>query len=100
MPRFATNMPHTLGQEEAIRRIRERFHAMAETYQGQIQGLRQEWDGSAMTFAFRAMGVSVAGTVAVETAEVKVVTELPLMAVMFKGAIETQLREELKKILA
>lgn len=100
MPRFAINVPHSLGQDEAVRRIQERFDSIAQTYQGQIQGIQQQWDGNSMKFAFQAMGVAVSGTVTVGPAEVQVHTELPLMAMMFKGAVETKLREELTKILA
>lgn len=100
MPKIAMSLPHALGQEEAVRRIQERFQAISQTYQGQIQDLQEEWNGNTMRFAFRAMGVSIRGNVQVEPAEVQVETELPLMAAMFKGAVETQLREELKKILA
>lgn len=100
MPKFAISVPHALGQEEAVRRIKERFDSIAVTHQGQIQGLQQEWQERLMKFAFQAMGVAVSGTVTVEPAEVQVHTELPLMAMMFKGAVESQLREELTKILA
>ena len=100
MPRFTMNVPHALGQDEAVRRLKERFQAMAEAYQGQVQGLQQDWEGGVLKFAFRAMGISVGGTVTAEPAEVKVETELPLMAMAFKGAIESQLRAELAKILA
>lgn len=100
MPKFAIRVPHALGQDEAVRRIQERFDSIAVTYQGQIQGIQQEWQESLMKFAFQAMGVAVSGTVTVEPAEVNVQTELPLMAMMFKGAVESKLREELTKILA
>ena len=100
MPKFATSVPHSLGQDETVRRLKDRFQTIADTYQGQVQGLKQEWDGNVMKFAFSTMGISISGTVIAEPAELKVETELPLMAMMFKGAIETQLRQELTKILA
>jgi hypothetical protein len=46
------------------------------------------------------MGIHVQGTVTAEDSQVVVVTELPLIAMPFKSAIDRQIRDELEKILA
>jgi hypothetical protein len=100
MPKLTMTVPHALGQPQAIERLKVRFHAALETYRDHVQGLEEEWTENVLKYGFKALGVSITGTVAVEPSEVKVTLELPLMATMFKGTIEKQLRDELVKILA
>ena len=99
MPKLAISVPHALGQEEAIRRLEEAFRSATETYRDQIHELDAQWNGNVMRYRFNAMGIAVSGSTTVEPSEVKVDANLPLMAVMFKGAIEKRLREELGKLL-
>ena len=46
------------------------------------------------------MGMGVTGTIHVEDASVKLNAELPLAAMLFKGSIERQIRQELSGLLA
>jgi len=100
VPRISISLPHALGQEQSIRRLKEGFHSLSETYKDQIHSLQEEWNGNVLSYRFTALGISVTGTVTAEPAEVTLVAELPMMAMMFKGRIEKQLREELAKMLA
>jgi hypothetical protein len=100
MPKLTMTVPHALGQQEALERLQERFHAAIQSYGDRVQGLEQQWNDNALTYRFQAFGVSVNGSARVEPSEVTVVMEMPLMASMFKGTIEKQLREELGRILA
>ncbi len=44
--------------------------------------------------------MNVSGTLVVEEAAVKLDAQLPLAAVIFRGMIEQQIREELQRVLA
>ena len=99
MPKLLLDIPHSLGQEEATRRLKEKFAAARAEYQGHVSNFREEWQDHTFSFGFHAMGMSVTGTVAVEEATVKLVTHLPLAAAFFKGAIEERLRQEVGKLL-
>jgi hypothetical protein len=99
MPKLLLDIPHSLGQEEATRRLKEKFAAAQAEYQGQVSNFRQEWQDHTFSFGFHALGMAVSGTVAVEDAAVKLVTQLPLAAALFKGAIEQRLRQEVGKLL-
>jgi len=99
MPKVNIAIAHQLGQEEASRRLQERFHTIKEQFGGQISDLEEEWEGDSLKFGFKTFGMKVTGSVASEPAEVKVAADLPMAAMMFKGTIEQQIRDELSKML-
>jgi hypothetical protein len=100
MPRLALDTPHALGQEEALRRLKIKFNAIRSEHGHSVNGLSEEWKDHKLSFAFKAMGMSVSGTVAVESDSVKLDATLPFAAMMFKGMIEQQIRKEIGGLLA
>ena len=100
MPHLDMATAHTLGKEEALRRLKEKFSAVRNTYGTRVSDLEEEWNGSTLSFRFKAMGMKVSGTVMVEDSEVRLDANLPFAAVMFKGMIEKQIRAELGSLLA
>jgi hypothetical protein len=100
MPQISLSVPHQLAPDEALRRLQEKGEFLRETYAGQVTNFQQHWEGNLLSYAFTTMGFNVHGTVAVEPAEVKVITELPWLAMAFKGKIEKDIRTELEKLLA
>ena len=100
MPRASLETPHTLSQEEAIRRLKRKIDELKETYRGKFSDLREEWDEETLSFGFKAVGMKVAGTLTVADSQVKVAASLPLAAMIFKGTIERQARKELAELLA
>jgi len=99
MPQLSLEVSHALGQEEAARRLKQRFITACEMYRSQVSNLRQQWDGHTFSFGFHAMGMKIAGTVAVEHARVKLAASLPFAAALFKGAIEDRIRQEVGDLL-
>ena len=99
MPSLNLEFPHALDQEEATRRLKDRFGQIKEKYVGQITDLEERWDGDTLDFSFKTFGVQIKGTATSGTSEVKVETRLPLAAMMFKGTIEKQLGDELRSLL-
>lgn len=100
MPRVNMAVEHQLGQEEALRRLKERGEFVERAYGDQVRDLKQDWEGNRLSFGFTAMGMRIAGTALVEASQVLLTTEIPLMAMMFKGAIEQRVRAELGEVLA
>jgi len=100
MPSIDLTVPHALGREEAVQRLKTGFGLAREGYQQHVSDLVEEWDGHLLRYSFKTFGMSVAGTVAVEPAEVRVTAGLPLAAALFRGAIEQQIREQMGKLLA
>jgi hypothetical protein len=91
---------HALGQEEALRRLKEKFSVVRDTYRAQVSELVEQWCDNTLSFAFKVVGMKVAGTVTVGASQVQLAAELPLAAMIFKGAIEHRVRSELGNLLA
>jgi hypothetical protein len=100
MPRITLETAHSLGREEAARRLKEKFGAVRAKYISHVNSLQEEWVDHTFSFGFKAMGMGISGTVQVEDATVMLVAVLPLAAMLFKRSIEQQIRHELSGLLA
>jgi hypothetical protein len=99
MPQITMDAPHSLGRDEALKRLRDKFDSVRSTFGSQVRDLNEEWTDHTLNFSFNAMGMGVRGTVKVEDSAVKLKADLPLAAAFFKGAIEKRLRSELGDLL-
>jgi hypothetical protein len=99
MPSLTVQVAHQLGQAGAQAALQNFFTANESTVTQQVTDLEQSWHGNILDYAFKTMGMKVSGTLDVQPDSVKVVTQLPLAAMLVKGMIETQLREKLTKVL-
>ena len=91
---------HSLGQEEAAKRLKEKFCSVRSKYGSQVNNLQEKWTDHTFSFGFKAMGMGVTGSVRVEEDRVKLHADLPLAAMLFKKSIEQQIRLELSGLLA
>ena len=76
MAKVDVSIPHSLGKEEAARRIK----AGLERANGSFAGLtisEQTWTGDQLRFAAGAFGQTVGGTIDVTDASVKIEVDLP-----------------------
>ncbi len=95
MPRITLQIPHTLGREEAKRRIQEQLPKV----RGQVTDLGEQWQDNTLTFHFTVMGFKVGGTLAVEDTSANLDVDLPMPAMVVKGMIEQRARQELGTLL-
>jgi len=100
MPKLSLEIAHALGQEEALRRLKAKFAAALAEYEGNVSHYTQQWQDHVFSFAFRTLGMAVSGTVAVEHESIKLAADLPLAAMLLRGAIENHLRKEVDQMLA
>jgi hypothetical protein len=96
MPHLSLQVMHSLGREEATRRIKEQAAKARE----HVSDLEENWQDHTLTFRFKAMGFRVNGELTVEDALVMIEVDLPLAAAMVKGMIEQRLRQEIAGVLA
>ncbi|URD59998.1 polyhydroxyalkanoic acid system family protein [Sphingomonas sp. KRR8] len=85
------DLPHTLGREEAQRRIAANIHKL----QGYIPGgaeVTSNWVGSRLDMTVGAMGQSVDAKIDVEEKLVRCVIALPGLLGMFARPIEAALK--------
>ena len=99
MPQLSLDLPHALGQDEAARRLKATVAAARSAYQEHLSDFQEDWQDHTLSFGFRAMGMSVKGTVAIEPENVHVAADLPMAAMFFRGAIESRIRQEVGRLL-
>jgi len=100
MPSVQLTIPHQLGQEEALTRLKGFLGKVKHRYQTQVSDLQETWTDNTVQFGFKTYGFTVSGQMAVEPADVRFDAKIPLAAMMFKGKIEQTLRDEINRVLA
>lgn len=100
MPSLKLAFPHQLGQPEAVARLKNLLSKVKDKYQDQVSNLSESWNENTLTFSFTTYGFKVNGDVIVEPTEVRLDGQIPFAAMIFKGKIESALREQLARELA
>ncbi len=100
MPKLSMTIPHELDKEQAVERLKKGFGRIREEYSDKVTDLEETWNDSTLTFGFTTFGFKIKGSVAVAPSQVELAGELPFAAMMFKGAIEKQVGEQINKLLA
>ena len=93
-------VPHRLPQDEALNRIKQFIAQARVQYADRIGDLQENWNGYVGAFSFAGSGVSASGNIIVNPGDVTIQSTLPLMAMMFKGKIESTVRDVLSRVLA
>jgi putative polyhydroxyalkanoic acid system protein len=99
MPSLKITVPHQLGQEEAVMRLKGFLAKVKERYQNQLSDLQETWTDNKLDFAFKTYGFTIKGSMVVEPADVLFEGQIPFAAMMFKGKIEQTLRDEITRVL-
>lgn len=88
------SIPHNLGKEEAIRRLRTGFGQLRTTLGDKISLLEDTWTGDRMDFRAGALGQTITGHLDVTNDTVRLEVQLPFVLALFaekaKGLIEKQ----------
>jgi Putative polyhydroxyalkanoic acid system protein (PHA_gran_rgn) len=100
MPSVQLTIPHQLGQEEALARLKGLLAKVKNRYQNQISDLQESWNDNVVDFSFKTYGFGISGQMAVEPADVRFDAKVPMAAMMFKGKIEQTLRDEITRVLS
>ena len=100
MPSLSMTIPHALGQDEALTRMKQESKAALEVFGDQVKDLKEDWTDNRVDFSFSAMSFSIQGDMQVNNDCIDLNAKLPMAAFMFKGMIEQRLRERLGEVLA
>ena len=87
------DLPHSLGKEEARRRIANNVHKLQEHIPGGAQ-VQSGWTGDQMNLDVQAMGQAVTATIDVQESKVRLRVLLPGMLGMFSGVIQAALQKK------
>ena len=93
-------VPHTLSQQDA-RKLLDRFieEVIVKKFQDSVGDLEQHWEGDALAFRFKTFGIRLPESVPSPTTKSSVDGDLPFTAMMFKGKIESEIREQLERLM-
>lgn len=99
MPKMNISVAHEMGRDEACQRLRGFLNLVKERYQDQVSNLEEEWTESTLVFGFTTYSFNIRGQLVVDEDQVNLDGELPFAAMMFKGRIESEIREQLGRVL-
>ena len=99
MPQFNVMVPHTMSREDARAKLEKFADFLQQKFQGQVKNVEQSWEGDTLNFAFRTYGINIKGNIAVSDNELKLTGEIPFSAMMFRGKIESAVREQLEQLV-
>jgi putative polyhydroxyalkanoate system protein len=87
------DLPHSLGKDEARRRIANNIHKLQEHIPGGGH-VESGWSGDQLNMKVRAMGEAVTAVIDVEETKVHLKMLLPGMLGMFSGMIQAVLQKK------
>jgi hypothetical protein len=100
MPGSTVTVPHQLGKDEALRRIKGMLDEAQNKGGGRISDLQETWAGDTGTYSFKASGFKVSGSIEVRDTDVEIDIDYPMAARPFKSTIESTLRDRTEALLA
>ncbi len=99
MPKFNFEIPHSLSADDAQAKVQKFAEALQSKLKDQVSDLQQTWDGNDLVFGFKTFGIKIDGKISVLDDKLAIEGELPFAAMMFKGKIESEMREQLERLL-
>jgi hypothetical protein len=94
------DLPHTLGREEARRRMQARIGELPGHIPGGVADVRASWpEEYRMALDVSALGQSVSAMLTVEERMIRISLELPPMLRFASGAIETAVQRKGRELL-
>jgi hypothetical protein len=84
---LVVTIPHKLGKEEAVRRLKSGLASAHQNFGGVFTLAEQTWSGERLEFVARALGQSASGAIDVADENVRIEIQLPwLLAKLARNA--------------
>jgi hypothetical protein len=99
VPKLHFEIPHQLSAEESQSRLARFTEFVEAKYKDQVSDLTQSWAGNRLDFGFKTYGIKIQGSITAEENNLVVDGDLPFSAMLFKGKIETDMRQQLERIV-
>lgn len=99
MPKFHLELPHNLSADEAKSRLERFIESLQAKFQDKVSDLSQAWNDNTLSFSFKTFGFKIGGAIASLEKKLDVSGDIPLAAMMFKGKIESEIREQLSRLM-
>ena len=95
-----TAVEHQLGAPTAQSRLQDFISQMTTQYADTIDSMDGTWNDNVLTFELTAMGMKVAGTLAVNVDVIEIQGTMPFALSLMRGRMEKTIEQELRKLLA
>ena len=93
------DLPHSLGKEEARRRIANNVHKLKDHIPGGAAHVQSNWNGDALNLDINAMGQAVQAEITVQDRLVRCRVMLPGLLALFAAPIEAALNAKGRDLL-
>lgn len=93
-------IPHRLPHGQALGRVKGLLKQLVTDHAGDITNVDEQWEGDTCAFSLDIRGHSVSGALVVDTGEVVVSGQVPVLALPFKARIAQTIEREGQKRLA
>src|SRR3954452_16478501 len=88
------SIPHHLGREEAVRRIKSGLAAARTNYSALLNIREETWDGDSLIFNMSALGQNAAGRIDIAADHVRLEVTLPWLLAKFAEKLTPAIRKE------
>jgi hypothetical protein len=90
---LVVEIPHRLGKDEAIRRLKTGIGRASSQYGSMLQVHEEIWSGDRLSFRVEALKQMVSGTVDVRDEDVRVEVTLPWLLAQLATGIQATIRK-------
>ena len=88
------SVPHSLGREEAVRRLKSGFERAGTQFGGLFDISEKTWSGDRLTFRASALGQQASGLIDVGDADVRIEVTLPWLLAKIAEKLVPAIRRE------
>jgi hypothetical protein len=99
VPKFHFEVPHSLTAADAKSRVERFAESLQSKFSDKVSDLTQGWNGNTLSFGFKTFGIKITGDITAKDNQLDVNGEIPFTAMMFKGKIESDVKEQLARLM-
>lgn len=96
---LVVSIPHNLGKEEAVRRMKNGLARAQEQYANYVTVNEERWDGDQLNFSVTAMAQNVSGLINVADDHVQLEVTLPWLLARLANGAQAMIRDKGRLIL-
>ena len=98
MPIVTVSVPHSHDPADVKTRAEPHIEKMVDDFEG--HDLEMEWTDNKGEFSFKSMAFTINGEVEIDTEQITVNVDLPIMAMIFKDKVEKAINKNLSRAVA
>lgn len=91
---LVVSVPHQLGREEAVRRLKDGLRWAREKYGAVVSIQQEDWTGNHLAFRVAVLGQAASGLIDVSDTDVTLSVELPWLLARFAEKAQTMLQRQ------